>query len=70
MGSRRESVIDWSVLGLMMRIRIGAIVFVFFFFLGECVWYGRRQMLQEKRRRRKCRRWGAILGGNEVRWLR
>lgn len=28
MGSRRESVIDWLVLGLMMRILIGAIVVV------------------------------------------
>lgn len=42
MGSRRESVIDWSVLGLMMRIRIGAIVFVSFSsFLGKFVFMGR-----------------------------
>lgn len=34
MGSRRESVIDWLVLGLMMRILIGAI----FLSYREPVW--------------------------------
>ena len=37
MGARSESVIDWLVLGLMMRILIGAIVyFVILSFMG-CV---------------------------------
>lgn len=43
MGARRESVIDWLVLGLMMRILIGAIV-VF----GLC-----GMSIDERRRKKK-----------------
>ena len=43
MGARRESVIDWLVLGLMMRILIGAIVvFVIFLFVGYVVGAGQK----------------------------